>query len=170
MRAILLLLPVVLAGFILLATPGKVVAQGDGSIAIIHTPPTDAIPGRQISIHAVFVNATSAGILWRNSTMTLDEAAPLTNQSVAEGAGWRFAAFLPAQGAPTQIRYSINATGPSGFLVESYFFSVSEPAAGGITPSGQTGWILTIASSVAMVSSIVAVMYWYVGRRLRREG
>lgn len=153
---------------VLLVAP-PVRADGVPSISIVHAPPTDAAPGGQIYLTATITNATSASIAWRNDTMTADSVVPMTNLSMANGTGWVYAAYLPAQPVPTQITYSINASNAGGSRIESYFFSVSAPTASGITAAEQDGWILTMAASLSMAVSTVAALYWYTGRRLRRE-
>lgn len=146
-------------------------AAGEGipPIAIEHTPPSGATPGHQIYLTAVLTNATAAAVAWRNDTMTADATMPMTNLSEPNGSGWVFAAYLPAQPVPTQIVYSINASNAGGFRQESFFFSVDLVASGGLTSADQESWVWTMAASLAMVISTVAVLYWYVGRRLARE-
>ncbi|HLE46638.1 MAG TPA: hypothetical protein VI915_06630 [Thermoplasmata archaeon] len=144
------------------------------SVKIVHEAPQGVTPGMQAYLTAVLTNATAAEITWHNGTMTTDLRAPMTNLSEpvdqSGQTGWRFAAYLPAQPAPTQVRYAINASGPQGFRAESYFYTVAEPAAAGITPEQQETWILSLAASMSMAVSVVAVLYMYTGRRLRREG
>ncbi len=140
------------------------------SVKIAHDPPQGVTPGSQVYISAVLTNATVAEITWRNGTMTADKRVPMTNLSQPDGNGWVYAAYLPAQSSPTQMRYAINASGPQGFRIESYFFTIAEPTKGGVTPEEQEAWILTLAASLAMAVSVVAVQYMYTGRRLRREG
>ncbi len=139
-------------------------------IGLVHTPPADVTPGLQIYLTAVLENATTATVVWRNSTMSEDAVAPMTNLSQPSGTGWIYAAYLPAQPVPTQIRYRINASSPSGFIEESYFFSVDYPSPGGITDEEQVAWMVTVAASLSMIASVIAVLYVYTGRRLRREG
>lgn len=159
----------VLALAALLASGTPVSAQAPRTIQIAHAPPTGASPGHQIYVEAVFVNATSGTIAWRNATMTTDEVVPMTNLSTANGSGWTFAAYLPAQSSPTQISYTLNASNAEGFRTESYFLSVDVPATGGLTPADQEAWVYTMAASITMVVTTIAVLYWYTGRRLRRE-
>lgn len=154
---------------LLAGLPSPAAGQGVPPIGIEHTPPAGVTPGYQIYLTAILTNATSAVVVWRNDTMTADAVMPMTNLSEADGAGWVFAAYLPPQATPTQILYAINASNPGGFHVEGYFFSVDVPSTGGLTPSDQESWIWTMAASLAMVVSTVAVLYWYTGRRLRRE-
>ncbi len=149
-------------------TPGGLPSS---SVGIVHTPSKGVIPGVQIYVVATLTNASAATVAWRNGTMTADERVPLTNLSQRDGdAGWMYAGYLPAQATPTQVRYSINASGPDGYRIESFFLTVAFPTATGITPEKQEAWILSVAASLAMAISVVAVMYWYTGRRLRREG
>ena len=144
------------------------------SVRIVHEPPQGVTPGMQVYLTAVLTNATAAEVTWRNSTMTSGLGVPMTNlsQAVPQGGetGWVFAAYLPAQSSPTQVRYAINASGPLGFRAESYFYTVAEPPDAGITAEQQGTWILSLAASLSMAASVVAVLYLYVGRRLRREG
>jgi len=140
------------------------------AIGIAHDPPEGVAPGVQIYVSATLTNATRATVLWRNSTMAADERVPMTNLSRADGTGWVYAAWLPAQPTPTQIRYGIDASGPQGSRVESFFLTVAGSSPSGITPEENGAWLLTVASSLAMSVSVMAVLYWYVGRRLRREG
>lgn len=169
MRRLVLVL-VLLATMALVLTHARVAAQDASDITIVHTPPTGVIPGFQIYVTAVLTNATSASVAWQNSSMSADEVAPMTNLSRSEEGGWLYAAYLPAQLSPTQVRYAINASGPSGSRAESYFLSVDVPSSEGITPEGQNVWVLTMAASLSMAVSVIAVMYWYTGRRLRRGG
>lgn len=156
---------VILAAF---STPAA--AEGVPPVSITHTAPSGVIPDRQVYLTAVLTNATAATVLWRNSTMTADEVVPMTNLSLTVSAGWEYAAYLPAQSSPTQITYLINATNAGGFHRESYFFSVDVPSASGLTAADQGAWILTMAASLTMTVCTLAVLYWYTGRRLRREG
>lgn len=165
-RSLLALLALV---SVLAVLPAPAFADGVPPIGIQHTPPTSAVPGSQIYLTAVLTNATTATVVWRNDTMTSDDVMPMTNLSEANGSGWVFAAYLPAQPAPTQIAYAINASNPGGFHLESYFFSVDTAPTGGLTPADQQSWMWTMAASLAMAGSAVAVLYWYTGRRLRRE-
>lgn len=143
--------------------------QGVPPITVVHTAPVGATPGHQIYLSAILTNATSATIVWRNDTMTADAIVPMTNTSEANGTGWLFAAYLPAQPSPTQITYSIRASNAGGSQVESYFFSVDFPSTPGLTAADQEAWVWTMAATMAMIVSALAVLYWYVGRRLRRE-
>lgn len=139
------------------------------AIGIVPHPPSVVAPGVQIYITATLTNATAASITWKNGTMTGEEKAPMTNLSLRDGAGWTYAAYLPAQSAPTQVRGSVNATGPAGYRTESYFLTVAYPSSTGITAEQQGDWILSLVASLAMAVSAVAVLYWYTGRRLRKE-
>ncbi len=94
----------------------------------------------------------------------------MTNLSTAEGPGWVYAAWLPAQPAPTQVRYAINASNARGYRVESFFFTVASPTSSRLTQEQQNAWILTVIASLSMASSVIAMLYWYVSRRLHREG
>jgi hypothetical protein len=138
------------------------------SIGISHTPPQGVRPGAQISLSAVLTNATAGWITWRNGTMTSDARVPMTNLSQPQGTRWVYAAYLPAQSSPTQVRYAINASGPQGFHIETYFLTVGEPSASGISQGQQEAWMMSLAASLSMSISTLAVLYWYIGRRLRR--
>jgi len=140
------------------------------AIGISHTPPKGITPGSQIYVTALLTNATAAMINWRNSTMTTDETVPMTNLSTPSGTGWNYAAYLPAQLSPTQVRYSINASNSKTFRSESYFLTVAVVIQIGVTPEQQITWALTVAAIVTMVLCVIAVSYAYVGRRLKREG
>ena len=140
------------------------------AIGISHSPPNGVRPGNQIYLTAVLTNATTATIKWRNSTMTVDETVPMTNLSTSSGNGWVYAAYLPAQLTPTQVRYSINASNGQISRSISYFLTVAEPVQSGVTSEQQVTWILTLMAIVTMVLSVVAVLCAYVSRRLRREG
>ena len=145
-------------------------AEAQSTIQIDHTPPTGATPGYQVFMEAVFTNATSGTITWRNSMMTADAVVPMTNLSLQRGTGWTFAAYLPAQDSSTQISYVINASNANGFHTESYILSVDVPTTAGLTPADQPAWVYTVVAALSMASSTIAVLYWYTGRRLRQEG
>ena len=170
MRRIPALLAMVAMFALLTSTPLHAAAQGTPEISITHTPPPAVTPDHQIYLAAVLTNASSARVSWRNSTMAADGVVPMTNLSRPDGAGWVFAAYLPAQASPTQITYAINASHAGGSRVESYFLSVDVASPPGLTASDQETWILTMAASISMAASTIAVLYWYTGRRLRREG
>ncbi len=155
---------------VLSVLPAPAAAQGVPPIGIEHTPPADATPGYQIYLTATLTNATAATVVWRNDTMTADDVRPMTNLSQAAGSGWVFAAFLPAQPGPTQIVYSISASNGGGVHAESFFFSVDLPSTGGLTSADQEAWMWTMAATFSMTLSVLAVLYWYTGRRLKREG
>lgn len=144
-------------------------AGATSTIQIVHVAPTGIVPGLQIYLTAELTNATSASIAWRNDTMSADGIVPMTNLTQANGTGWVYAAYLPAQPTPTQITYAINASNADGFHVESYFLSVETPASGGLTAADQQAWMLTLAASLTMIVSALAALYWYTGRRLKRE-
>ncbi len=139
------------------------------AIGIDPHPPSVVTPGVQIYITATLTNATAATITWRNGTMGSDQLVPMTNLSQPDGGGWTYAAYLPAQASPTQVRGAINASGPAGYRTESYFLTVAYPTSAGITPEQQSAWVLSLAATLAISISTVAVLYWYTGRRLRQE-
>ena len=145
-------------------------AAAQPEITIVHTPPTDAVLGQQVYIAAILTGATAATVEWRNSSMAADAVAPMTNLSQPDAGGWVYAAYLPAQATPTQIVYAVNASDAGGSARESYFFSVSAPTDAGLTPADQDVWVLTMIASLSAVSSTIAVLYWYTGRRIGREG
>ncbi len=116
------------------------------------------------------INATAGSVRWNNGSMANDSVAPLTNTSVRSGDGWLYAGWLPAQQDGVQVSYTINATNGAETHLESYFLTVSSPAPSGLTTADQEQWILTLAASLSMAISTLAVLYWYTGRRLRREG
>ena len=169
-RPSLLSLAVLLAASLFAISAGEVSAQSTDSISISHTPPSGVAPGEQILLTAVLRNATGGSVVWRNATMTVDAVVPITNLSEERDGGWAFAAWLPAQFGPTQVRYSINASNPGGFRTESYFLTVDYPGPTGLIQEQQDAWILTLVASLAMTVSLIAMLYWYTGRRLRREG
>lgn len=169
MKRILVLVAIVAAAALLAVAAPRAGAEGIPPIGIVHTPPSGTLPGHQIYLSAVITNATAAIVSWRNDTMTSDGLVPMTNLTRANGSGWVFAAYLPAQPGPTQITYAINASNAGGFHIESYFLSVDVPSTPGLTAADQESWVWTIAASLAMIVSIVAVLYWYTGRRLARE-
>lgn len=144
-------------------------AQAPGDIQIVHVAPSGIVTGLQIYLTAEMTNATSATIAWRNDTMSADSIVPMTNLTERNGTAWVYAGYLPAQATPTQITYAINASNADGFHIESYFLSVEAPASGGLTSADQQAWMLTMAASLSMIVSTVAVLYWYTGRRLNRE-
>lgn len=139
-------------------------------IRIAHDPPKGVVPGSQAYVTAVLTNATAATIAWHTAANASDSLVPMTNLSTPEGAGWVYAAWIPAQPAPTQVRYVINASNADGAAQESYFFSVAYPAAGALTAADQDAWILTMVASLSMATSVILVLYWYIGRRLRHNG
>lgn len=117
---------------------------------------------------AILLNATSASVAWRNGTMIADAAAPMTNLSHPEGGGWAYAAYLPAQPSPTLLTYTITARGPSGSASLAYTLDVGASGPSVLTEADQVAWGLTLASFLAMAASVVTLLYWYTGRRLRR--
>ncbi len=159
---------VLFAAVALAVTTPPTAGQGGDDITIVHSPPSVVAPGTQIYITAILSNATSAVIAWQNTSMDSEVFSPMTNLSLAQSGGWLYAAYLPAQPSPTQVRYAINATGPSGSHLESYFLSVDVPTPEGISEEQQQAWILTMVASLSMATSLIAMMYWYTGRRLRR--
>ena len=169
MRRALEVLAILAVAAILLPLSTPAAGQGVPAIGILHTPPTGVGPGHQVYLSAVLTNATVATVAWRNDTMTLDDVVPMTNLSQANGTGWVFAAYLPAQPSPTQITYAINASNEGGSHIESYFFSVDVPSAAGLTAADQQSWMWTMAATFSMIISTLVVLYWYTGRRLRRE-
>ncbi len=165
----LLAVAMLFAAFVVpLAFAASAAAQVPGEIRILHTPPTEALPGRQIYLTATLVNATEASIAWRNDTMASDAILPMTNLSRFDGTGWVYAAYLPAQDRPTQITYTITASNGASQAEASFFLTVDYPPDLGITPEEQVQWALSVAASVSMAASVVAMMYWYVSRRLQR--
>ncbi|MEK6988415.1 MAG: hypothetical protein AABX97_10085 [Candidatus Thermoplasmatota archaeon] len=148
------------------ATPAA--AQSSLEISIVHTPPAIVLPGLQINLTAVLGNATAASVAWNNGSMASDARVPMTNLSRTQDGGWVYEAWLPAQPDGTQVTYAINASNHAGSRSESYFLTVSAPSASGITEVQQEAWMLTMAASISMAASTVAVLYWYTGRRLRR--
>jgi len=141
-----------------------------GPVSILHAPPTEAVPGTQVYLTALLLNATSATLSWRNATMAADALVPMTNLSRAAGAGWVFAAYIPAQPSPTPVSYTITAQGPSGSASASFAFAVDLPTASGLTEADQAAWVLTLASALSTAVSTITLLYWYTGRRLRRAG
>ncbi len=164
----LLLIAFALALVALAVAPSPSAAQTGGTIQIRHAPPDGVTPGHQIFLLAFLTSASAGTVSWRNATMTADAVVPMTNLSLANGTGWGFGAYLPAQDSPTQISYTINASNNEGFHTESYFLSVDVAAQGGLTTADQEAWALTVAASLSMAASTIAVLYWYTGRRLRR--
>ncbi len=154
----------------LVGGPGPATAQSGSDITIAHTPPTVVLPGLQINLTAVLSNATSGSVKWNNGSMSADALAPMTNTSVQEANGWVYDAWLPAQADGIQVSYAINASNGAAFQIASYFLVVSAPTAQGLTAADQYQWALTVAAIVSMTISTLAVAYWYIGRRLRREG
>lgn len=144
-------------------------AQTAGEIEILHTPPAVALPGLQINLTAVLRNATAASVSWNNGSMAQDSLVPMTNTSQASGIGWVYDAWLPAQADGVQVSYAINASNGASYRVMSYFLVVSAPTPQGLTAADQFDWILTVAAMGSMAISTMAVLYWYSGRRLRRE-
>jgi len=126
--------------------------------------------GIEVYLTATLTGATAATVEWRNSSMAADAVAPMTNLSQPDAGGWAYAAYIPAQATPTQIRYAVNASNAGGNARESYFFSVSAPTDAGLTPADQDAWVLTMIASLSAVSSTIAVLYMYTGRRIGREG
>lgn len=159
-----LLLALLVAGSI------RASAQTAAEIEIVHTPPAEALPGLQINLTAVLVNASAASVSWNNGSMASDSLVPMTNTSQPSGGGWIYDAWLPAQTDGVQVSYSINASNGAGNRVMSYFLVVSAPTPQGLTAADQYDWALTVAAMMSMAISTLAVLYWYTGRRLRREG
>jgi len=169
-RRVLAPLAIVAVAALLAFTPMHADAQAAPDISITHTPPSAVTPDHQIYLTAVLANATSGSVTWRNGTMAADGVVPMTNLSRPDGTGWVFATYLPAQTSPTQITYAINASNADGSRIESYFLSVDVASGSGLTASDQETWALTLGASISMAASTIAVLYWYTGRRLRREG
>lgn len=144
-------------------------AQSASVIEILHTPPAVALPGLQINLTAVLSNATAASVGWNNGSMAVDSVVPMTNTSEPSGTGWIYDAWLPAQADGVQVSYAINASNGAENLVMSYFLVVSAPTPQGLTALDQYTWVLTVAAMASMAISTMAVLYWYTGRRLRRE-
>ncbi|HYM40912.1 MAG TPA: hypothetical protein VEY12_12360 [Thermoplasmata archaeon] len=149
--------------------PSLSAAASSGSVHIIHTPPSSAAPGRQIEIDAVLVNATSAIVLWNNGSLAKPATVPMTNLSRAQGGGWDYEAWLPAQPDGAQVTYSITATGPAGSSAQTYTLAVAAPSSQGFTPADQSAWVWTLAASVSMAASAVVAIFYYTSLRLRRE-
>lgn len=161
--------PLLLLSLVVAFASYAVPVQAASPLAVVHSPPEAVVPGTQIYLTAVLENASSASLAWRNASMAADAVVPMTNLSRASGAGWLYAAYLPAQPAPTQVSYTITARGPAGTTSESFTFAVDWPGASGLTDADQAAWVLTLASSLAVVVCVVTLLYWYTGRRLRRE-
>lgn len=155
---------------IMLLGAGLASAQTPAEILIDHTPPAIVLPGLQINLTAVLTNATAASVSWNNGSMSNDSWVPMSNTSVAQGAGWVYAAWLPAQADGVQVSYTINASSAETTLKESYFLVVASPSLSGLTAADQYSWMLTMAASLSMAISTMAVLYWYASRRLRRNG
>jgi len=158
----------ILIGIVLLIRTVPAGSDAAPVVAIVHAPPGDAVPGVQVYLTAVLLNATSATVAWRNGTMVADATAPMTNLSRPEGAGWAYAAYLPAQPSPTLLTYTITAVGPSGSASRAYALDVGVSGSSGLTEADQIAWGLTFSSFLAMAASVVTLLYWYTGRRLRR--
>lgn len=151
------------------AWSGPTAAAASGTIQIVHTPPSVVLPGLQINLTAVLKNATAASVTWNNGSMATDAVAPMTNTSVSEGGGWVYDAWLPAQPDGVQVSYELDASNGAANVVATFFLTVSAPSPSGLTLADQEQWMLTMAASLAMAISVVAVLYIYTGRRLRRE-
>ncbi len=162
-------LVIVLGLFLLGISAPLVAAAGVGRVGIAHTPPTAAVPGQQIDLRATLTNATSAVVTWNNGSLAKAATIPMTNTSQAQGAGWVYEAWLPAQPDGTQVTYSIAATGPAGTKTQAFSLTVAAPSTQGMTQADRDAWTLTIAATVSMAASTVLAIYHYVGVRLRRE-
>lgn len=141
-----------------------------GRPEIDHQPPTGVRPGAQIVIDAAIVNATSANLTWKNTSMASPSLVPMTNTSVySSGRGWIFTATIPAQPGPTRIDYSINATGSGGSFESTYTLNVTEPTTtAGFTQEEQLAWLLTLAAVMTIVAGIIAVSYMLFKQRLKK--
>src|SRR5512136_670268 len=82
---------------VLLATVVPFAAEAQGPVHIAHTPPSFAAPGQQIDLLAVLTNASSAVVVWNNGSLAKAATVPMTNLSRAQGDGWVYEAWLPAQ-------------------------------------------------------------------------
>lgn len=169
MKGLAVALVLVLSLGAILPMAGTAAGQATSEIGIAHTPPTVVLPGLQINLTAVLTNATGASVTWNNGSMAADSLAPMTNTSERSGTGWVYDAWLPAQADGIQVSYSINASNGAASRTASYFLVVSAPTSQGLTATDQVDWILTIAAVASMSISTIAVLYWYMGRRLRRE-
>lgn len=93
----------------------------------------------------------------------------MTNISVNSGSGWTFAAYIPAQPSPTQVQYTINASRGQSWVTEEYFLTVDVPRVpGGISEEQQREWMMTIVAMLSMTASLTAMVYLYIGRKMRR--
>lgn len=154
----------------LMAGSHAAAAPSPSEITIDHAPPSVVLPGLQINLTAVLTNATLAVVTWNNGTLSKDAEVPMTNTSERRGSGWVYEAWLPAQADGVQVSYAINASNGMADKIASYFLVVSAPSPQGLTAADQFQWILTVAASLSMAISTMAVLYWYFGRRLRKEG
>lgn len=154
---------------VLLAALAPVVAAAPGGVEIAHTPPDGAPPGQQIDLVAVLRNATSASVAWNNGSLPKPALLPMTNLSRAQGRGWAYEAWLPAQPDGTQVSYSITATGPAGSTTVNYTLLVGTPALTSMTPAAEQAWLLTMAAALSIAVSLVVAIAYYIGLRLRRE-
>lgn len=170
MKRIVMCLLIGLATVALTPASYPAAALSSTDIGISHTAPAVVLPGLQINLTAILTNATSASVSWNNGSMAVDGVVPMTNTSVRDGAGWVYDAWLPAQADGVQLSYAINASNGAASNTMSYFLVVSAPTPQGLTEADQVQWILTIAASLTMGISTIAAMYWYMGRRLRKEG
>lgn len=170
MKRLVLCFLIALAAAALVPGSSPAGALSTSDIGISHTAPSVVLPGLQINLTAVLTNATAASVSWNNGSMAVDGLVPMTNRSVRAGTGWVYDAWLPAQADGVQVSYAINASNGAVDNAMSYFLVVSAPTPQGLTEADQIQWILTIAASLTMGISTIAVVYWYMGRRLRKEG
>jgi len=166
-RALYLILIVTLVAWA--SGPNLATAQTASEIEIDHTPPAIVLPGLQVNLTAVLTNATEASVTWNNGSMSSDSQVPMTNTSERSGSGWVYGAWLPAESDGVQVSYSINASNSATNKIMSYFLVVSAPSSPGLTGADQDRWMLTMAATMSMGISTLAVLYWYMGRRLRKE-
>jgi hypothetical protein len=140
-----------------------------GRPEIDHQPPTEVRPGAQIAISAILVNATSADLTWKSTSMASPLTVSMTNTSTPSGRGWVYTATIPAQPGPTRIDYAINATGSGGSFESTYTVSVTEPTTTqGFTQDEQIAWLLTLAAVMTIVAGIIAVSYMVFKQRLKK--